>query len=462
MSLKGAPYVPAGLSIDRTAWLLFGGAFIATCMVALLVQLLVLPVFMPHLHAGHGMLANSDSAGMHSTAAALAEQMRVQGWSVWSLRPDGNASTGIAAIIYSLTIAEPYALIPLNAVVHAASGVVIYLIVLPITGNRMAAVAGAIPFLAYPSAASWYAQIHKDGIFALGMLLCLLGWMQAFRKEFWLAAKIRVWSVLLPIASGLVLAWVVKPYSVILMHPIAFITALCGIGLVLALGRSGAIRAKRVWLGMALFAGIPVLMVLAKSSDYRVDNWRVDVKERENVVQYMKGNCIIERGMLPAADKLASTIASMRSFFLAEVYRQARSTMDPEFVPATLCDLFAYLPRAIQIGFLAPFPDQWVSEGSVATGTMMRRLVSVEMIATYFALLFLPLAMWMFRRKPEFWYVLGFSILLTLVHVYLVPNLGVLYRVRYGFVMAVIGLAVGAAVLRLTRKRQDTVVADCS
>jgi uncharacterized membrane protein AbrB (regulator of aidB expression) len=134
----------------------------------------------------------------------------------------------------------------------------------------------------------------------------------------------------------------------------------------------------------------------------------------------------------------------MRDFFTSG-YRNAKSNMDPDFVPGTVCNLLTYLPRALQIGFLAPFPNAWVADGSIAASSMMRRVVSAEMLAIYAGLLFLPLAIWRYRRKPEFWFVLGFFTLLTLIHVYLVPNLGTLHRMRYGFLTAVVGIAIGAA-----------------
>ena len=101
----------------------------------------------------------------------------------------------------------------------------------------------------------------------------------------------------------------------------------------------------------------------------------------------------------------------------------------------------------------APFPSDWLAEGSVAANTVMRRVISIEMLAVYASMLFLPLAMWVYRRKPEFWFVLGFFTLLTLIHVYLVPNMGTLQRMRYGFLTATVGLALSALAGRWSRRR---------
>ena len=434
-------------------------AFLATCAVALLIQLVIVPQLLPHLNAGQGMLVGGDSAGMNDTAAALAARIHVEGWSVWELRVAGNAPTGIAAVFYYLFTPEPYVLIPLNALVHAAGGLVIYIIVFQLTRNQLAALVGALPFLMFPSAAAWYAQIHKDGIFALGMLLCALGWMQAFRRDYWDMPSLptapvaffgRLAAMLGPVALGLWLVWVVRPHIMILMQAVGLVTTLAGLALLTSWWRSGAMSGIKAAKGAFLFVAILVLMVLIKPSDYRVDSWRGDVVVRENVMQYMPTQCVLARGESAQADKLASTVAAMRDLFISsKSYSNAKSNMDADFVPGTVCNLLSYLPRALQVGFLAPFPSAWMGDGSVAANTLMRRVVSVEMMVTYLAVLLLPLAMWDFRRKPAFWFVLGFCTLLIVVHTYLVPNLGTLHRMRYVFLACIVGLSIGAVARRL-------------
>lgn len=433
---------------ERTTWLLFLVAFFGTCAVALVVQLVLLPSYLPHLHAGHGMLVGSDSEGMHSTAVALAQRIRAEGWSAWELRPAGNAPTGIAAAIYVYLTPEPYTLIPLNALVHASGGLVVYLIVFLITRNKLSAVAGAIPFLVFPSAASWYAQIHKDGMFALGMLLCAFGWMQCFQLQFWKAARPALVSVVLPLALGLLLIWVVRPHMTVLMLAVSILTTVAGLVLVGSWLRRDFLNSRKALIVAAVFIAIPLILAMIKPWDSRISSWQADVAAHSSTIFYNPSQCVIGRGTIPALDKLSTMVAGMRDFFISG-YPNAKSNMDPDFVPGTVCNLLAYVPRALQIGFLAPFPSAWLADGSIAASTMMRRVISVEMIATYLALLLLPIALWDYRRKPEFWFVLGFFTLLTVIHVYLVPNLGTLHRMRYGFLTGVVGLAIGGGVQRV-------------
>lgn len=62
-------------------------------------------------------------------------------------------------------------LVPVSAFMHASGGLVIYLMVFGLTQKKLAAFMTALPSLMLLSSTSWYAQLHKDGIFALGMLL---------------------------------------------------------------------------------------------------------------------------------------------------------------------------------------------------------------------------------------------------------------------------------------------------
>ena len=458
-SLNFTQYNSLGSFDAKAALRFFLSAFFATCAVALSVQLVIIPHLLPHLNAGHGMLVGGDSAGMNDTAAAMAARIRAEGWSVWELRVAGNAPTGIAAVFYYFFTPEPYVLIPVNALVHAAGGLVIYVIVFQIARSQLAALVGSLPFLMFPSAASWYAQIHKDGFFALGMLLCALGWMQGFRRDFWDMPSVftnpfaffgRLAALVGPVALGLWLVWVVRPHIMILMQAVGLITTLAGLVMLTIWWRSGAMTGPKATKAAFLLVAILVLMVVLKPSDYRVESWRGDVVVRENVMQYMPSQCVLARGESAQADKLASTVAAMRDFFVSgKSYANAKSNMDADFVPGTLCNLLSYLPRALQIGFLAPFPSAWMGDGSVAANTVMRRVVSFEMMVTYLAVLLLPLALWDFRRTPAFWFVLGFCTLLIVIHTYLVPNLGTLHRMRYGFLACVVGLSVGAVVRRL-------------
>jgi hypothetical protein len=118
------------------------------------------------------------------------------------------------------------------------------------------------------------------------------------------------------------------------------------------------------------------------------------------------------------------------------------STLDRNRMPESVGDVVAYLPRLVAIGFLAPFPAQWFAEGSFESTSMMRRAVGVEMMLVYVAWVGLGLSVWRWRARLELWLVLAYAGGMTLVHAFVIPNVGSLHRARYGFLMVLVALGI--------------------
>ena len=100
----------------------------------------------------------------------------------------------------------------------------LFYLVRDIVRDAKIAFISALPFVFFPSAMSWYTQIHKDGIFALGVLLFLWGWERLLRVD-----EQHRWSLWL--SPGLVLLgaltiWVVRPYAVEILWFFSFVLAL--------------------------------------------------------------------------------------------------------------------------------------------------------------------------------------------------------------------------------------------
>jgi len=128
--------------------------------------------------------------------------------------------------------------------------------------------------------------------------------------------------------------------------------------------------------------------------------------------------------------------------------------IDRDVVITRPVDFVTYTPRALQIGLFAPFPAHWFESGKAPGGSMMRKISAIEMLGTYLALLFLPYALLCWRRQIETWLISGFGLGMILVYTFVTPNLGSLYRMRYGFLMLLIGLGVGAVVMFFRNLRQ--------
>ena len=72
-------------------------------------------------------------------------------------------------------------------------------------------------------------------------------------------------------------------------------------------------------------------------------------------------------------------------------------------------DILRYMPRAIQIGLLAPFPRMWFSPGG-ASGRVGRLIAGVETGLMYVGLLLAFFCIWKERSNPPVW-LMSFFIL---------------------------------------------------
>lgn len=446
---------------DRPFLRLGAISFVYVAITALLIQLLLLPYVMPRLHAGHGLLVGGDWLVFHQVAVDLVDKMRYQGWQVWQLSPGGHAPAGIAAIFYYIFTPEPWVLIPLNAALHALATVLLARIVWMVTGNVRISILSALPFLFFPSASAWYAQIHKDGFFIAGIFACFYGWLGLTQVQSWCTSR-GIFASLAWIVGGTILIGMVRDYGVqlivFLSLPFAFIA-------VARLLRTGS-RAWPMWhriLAVMLVLSIPVATSQISMNRYKTA--AETLAQSGGGTQDIPGAVIVKPltetwrwadSMPRKIDEYFFALSAMRVAYSVG-YPGAKSMVDREVRFDSAVDFPAYLPRAMQIGFLAPFPRDWSGRGSIEAGSFMRRISAFEMLGMYAALLFLPYSLWRWRKCTEAWLIIGSCTIAITLYTYIIPNVGTLYRMRYGFIMIIMAMGVAGALSLFdeTRRRNQ-------
>ena len=414
---------------------------------AFLLQLVILPYWFPGLHAGNGLWAGGDWVGFHQIAGELSEKIILQGWGAWELRPERQSPPGIAAVFYVFFGPHPWVLIPLNAAVHATTGVLLVCMVQPLVRNTRHALLCALPFVFFPSGLVWYGQIHKDGIFFLGISMCLYGWILMSRLETWSGRHTQFLLPLLYLFSGCFLIWVMRAYGVKLMQGIGFIVAVVLVPRFLVGALQRKLRLSQAFLALLIVVALPPSFGVFKD---RAEHGEVTfITDSFGSFREKAKNVIIElqwrkTDWLPSfLDNSFLTLSIVRSGYAGSVGgsnidTDVRFRSAPEFLP--------YLPRALQIGLAAPFPTSWFGQGTLRTTTAMRAISAVEMVFVYAALLFLPYALWRWRKRIEVWMMFGFCIILLLIYTYITPNIGSLYRTRYGFLTLLLALGIAGAI----------------
>ncbi len=443
--IAGRPFLSAAL--------LF---FAYSACAAAAVQFIVLPYVLPSMHGGNGLMAGSDFLGYHGIAAHMAAAITHDGWSAWQLLPQGQSAAGVAAAIYALTWPEPWVLIPYNAAMHAAGGIIIMRLIHIVTANVGVAFWSSVMYVALPSSMHWISQIQKDATLFAGVLAIILGLVMAVHA----ACKAEKPSGMYPAAAitlaGLVLVALSKMYVLELIRAVTLILAIVIAPAVLRLWTRKELPLQRIGL-LAVFFAATIFVAGTFSSERRFDRELPNLSLPQGVGgegapadpdQSWQGNQFLPEVL----DQNLKRLAVARNGWTGRDLAHAGSMIDLELNLTSPGRFLAYLPRALQVGFAAPFPEHWIVTGAAPARAAMRALAGLEMLLLYPVLFIgLPLAAWRWRHRVELWMIVIAGTALLLVFTYAIPNLGALYRLRYGFLMLL--AALGTAALLESRAR---------
>ncbi len=435
------------------AWI--GFALYSACA-SILVQFLVLPVFAPALHSGHGLLVGGDSVSYHVIASGVADGIRQSGWSAWSLAPQGQPAAGLAAPFYYLLAPAPWSLIPINATLHATAGTIVMQLVRQLDVDWKIAFAGGALWVCLPSSLQWAAQIQKSGYFFAGTLAALLGFTMVLRVACARPGAPALHYGIGLLVAGITVAGVARPYSFQLLQVITAAFALVAIPIALANARRGTLAVAQC------VAVICTLVVTAALLGFTPHDARLEPAGLATVAapaaappELIDGKPWQPSEALPAfVDGAFMRLAIARRGYLSYSYTSAGSMLDLDVQFHSAQDVLSYIPRAVQIGFLSPFPAQWLTRGTSPGGTAMRAVAGVEMSVLYLLLIIgFPLAAWRWRARAEFWLIAAFCTFFIVTNACVTPNVGSLYRLRYGFLITLAAFGLAALWLQACDRR---------
>ncbi len=418
--------------------------FCYSTVVGLLFQKLLLPSI-PSLHAGHGLMG-ADAIYFHQVAEAMAAQIQLSGWSwdaLWSSSPGARGNVTVLAALYALFGSDPSLVLPINAAFHATSGVLLYLIIQCLWAGQVGQIAGvisAILFACFPSSLNWYAQVHKDGYAITATFLVLYSWLQFLNQP--ISQK----GIIKFVVSGLIaiaLLLFVRPYNTL------FLTAATGIWLIAVAGlcvvrktwratRSYLFIATCLWLFFALMATFIGMKSSSEINAY--DHWSTENSAEDCPKWVWQPNSAIPSGI----EKLAQKAARTRAGLLCAHYN-ARSNIDQNRQPNTTIGVIAYMPRALAIALLGPFPDMWFDSKSMA------RLVGAVEISIWYCLIFGFVFALFKLRSDRLMLCLGFALCYLAIYGFTIGNMGTLHRLRYPFLFIFMGVGVLGWVYALSK-----------
>jgi hypothetical protein len=146
-----------------------------------------------------------------------------------------------------------------------------------------------------------------------------------------------------------------------------------------------------------------------------------------------------------SAPSIASRVAIARNKFMVEGRNVSGSLIDDDVVFSSSGDVIRYIPRALEIGYLAPFPSMWFKSG-YSVGLLGRVISGLETTLTYLIEILACIFVW--RHKGEFgaWLLVLATVLGMVALGLVVANLGTLYRMRYPFWILLVIMGVGSLV----------------
>ena len=380
--------------------------------------------YLSSLHNGEGFWHFAKDANLyHKEALNLVEYMHKSEWANWwKLYPD-HQNVKIISLVYWVTnYQESIIFEAVNGTVWAASVLLIYKTAKLLFPDSNATPLIAVVFFFQPSVLIASTQLLRDPFFILGFSFIFYG-ITIFSK------KIFTWKWAIMIQIGVVLVLSMRPY----LGVIILIFMLLSIIPILK-------NKSRI---------IPFFLMISSLALFELyePNRYVSVVKLSNDV--LQPSIVTQEQSQPSIDKnkysvsildtVSNRVSSVRAGFkdvnLNDVSGYSGSRIDVNHKYNNFIDILEYFPRAMQVGFLSPFPSSWLKSGK-STGEIGRLLAGIEMIVWYMILIGFTYLLFKdpYTIKP-FIMVFLFSLLLILLLAYVVPNVGAIFRMRQAYMI---------------------------
>lgn len=398
----------------------------------------------PAINKNGGVTALSPDSGTYLLEAnELAHILIQRGPVVWLV-----ATGNFHVKLYSLSLVMLGPLLGANILSIEPINLLLYLSILWLTfklGEEL--FDRNVSFLATAAVALWPSwllhttQLLKDQVFVVLLLILVL------IMACWLTRSFSLMASLTTAIAGGAASYIISLTRSGLWGVLMIATVLMGTGLLLV----RQIRERRILVGNIISAGLIVaatsaifLQVPERLADsFVLDPARVSTPARQQTPS-----------LVLRANQAAERLSLVRRGFL-DLSMSSGSNIDANVEFASILDVARYLPRAVEIGFLAPFPNQWFQSGQ-AVGSAGRLLSGLEISAFYIIEFMALIGLWRSRSNLRVWLLVLVSSAGVVPLAFAVPNLGALYRFRYGFFILVIILGAHGLMTLLAQSQQPS------
>ena len=461
--------MPDWLRVHRIANspLLFG--LMVGCLtwcVSMALQIWLIPYLFSTKGAVDGLVV-LDSIGFHRQALEQADFIRENGWLAWcAIHTSGEIPALIATIMYVLFGSSPLSMLVFNAVMHGLTASIVLLILRKFF-DRLPSALGALAFAANPTSLEWVSQIHRDGIFVLGSTLFVLALINSFDTRT-ISAK-PLLSYPIPSTAGLMflsslLIAVSRPYWLLVLFGIfSFVTLAAFLFVTCFKQLTFLFRPTYRQATLTLIcSGFILFVVFIFSSDSKKPLAYSSLPSMQNTAPAVRDSDPItigrkrfearwaESAWLPRrVDSIFYNVFILRTGALQSKGNTLVDSDRP--LDSAIAQIF-YLPRAIQLGLLSPFPELWGGLGSTSAMTFARKISGVITVVGYFFLLSAVIGIYRLRKKPEVWILVASCLIGITAFAITYPNIGALIRFRYANYMLLVAFGVATFAAALQRR----------
>ena len=437
----------------RFRYLLLLPAFFV--VVSLCLYFISIAGLFPKLHNGAGLwLFASDAFSDHPQSALMADLLRKGNLSEWwsSYPVNIYGVYGVYPKVYSLFY---FALgnsllsrIPFTTAMYLFAVVMVFVLGKSLfnetVGFWSAVVVGLFPSFFLQATHSVKDSLYLGGQFLLmNALVLLTGEIRTKRV---------IGLILMNCLIGFAIVRMFRPHM--MQITILFFAMALGVGLYRAIRVGG----KTVW---GFLAGIVLLVVFGSMFRFYGYGWDSALKDwirgkgrnawdQTSTLKSCRKRNGSDNGACLAGcwDRETQNspycwmmIVEHRRWKFRKTAPESGSRIDENVIFYSPGDIVRYIPRAIQIGFAAPFPNMWFSSGR-ATGRLGRLVAEVETGLMYVVLLLVVFGIWKEKRNPAVWLISLFVFCGVTLLGLVVINIGALYRHRYVFWFLLIILAI--------------------
>ena len=377
--------------------------------------------YLSYLHNGSGVWNFAkDSNLYHKEALISLEYIQQSNWSGWWNVFPTHHNVKLISLSYWLTgYSSPISFSVFNSLTWSISVLLIFNTVKLLFPGKKYLPFMTVTLFFQPSLLFGSTQLLRDPIFLLGISFFCYGWAL-------MSVDPSKWKWLLSILLGFFFSMSMRGY----LYFVFFVF--------FALYLLWIFYVRKVTAKPAILLLILMLCYTFLTTNKYFE--KPNAIQQKESIQQKEFEFIKKRATdkidLSYLNYVAYSFSNIRSGF-SDSNQNSKSIIDGSKEFRNFKDVLMYIPRAIQIGFLSPFPHNWVETGK-HVGLIGRIISGAEMLIWYTVLIgfFYVLMSNIVVIHPLAPIVLV-SIFIVVLLGYSVPNMGAIFRMRQGYMIPI-------------------------